>query len=234
MYENEFNVFNFLQHPDVLIGQAITLRYKPVNLDVLPLFIVLLFASPLVIWCLMRRPNVTLLASAILYGLSHCFDWNIASYPPGTTWYFNPYCWQLLYVFGLWCGSGGSSRIAWIFKSRVTSALALAWILFSFSIVMTWHFHQLESFVPRWMIKVIYPVDKTDLDILRLTHFLALAVVVLRINPRDWPPLFYMSTRPLVLWANIRFQSFASGSCSRFMPIGYSLSIATRSRVRSP
>ena len=27
MYENEFNVFNFLQHPDVLIAQAITLRY---------------------------------------------------------------------------------------------------------------------------------------------------------------------------------------------------------------
>jgi hypothetical protein len=37
MYENEFNVFHFLQHPDVLIGQALTLRYKPVNLDVLPL-----------------------------------------------------------------------------------------------------------------------------------------------------------------------------------------------------
>ena len=49
MYENEFNVFNFLQHPDILIGQALTLRYKPVDLDVLPLFIVLLLASPLVI-----------------------------------------------------------------------------------------------------------------------------------------------------------------------------------------
>src|SRR6266850_8393721 len=31
LYENELNVFNFLQHPDVLIGQALTLRYKPVN-----------------------------------------------------------------------------------------------------------------------------------------------------------------------------------------------------------
>src|SRR5260370_22965205 len=28
MYEDEFNVHNFLQHPDVLIGQALTLRYK--------------------------------------------------------------------------------------------------------------------------------------------------------------------------------------------------------------
>ena len=48
MYENEFNVFNFLQHPDVLIGQALTLRYKPVNLDVLPLYITLVLASPLI------------------------------------------------------------------------------------------------------------------------------------------------------------------------------------------
>ena len=211
MYENEFNVFNFFQHPDVLIGQAITLRYKPVNLDVLPLFIVLLIASPLVIWCLMRRPNLTLLASAILYGLSHWFDWNIASYPAGTTWYFNPYCWQLLYVFGLWCGSGGSDRIAWAFRSRATLALAVAWLLFSFCIVMTWHFHQLESFVPRWMIKAIYPVDKTDLDILRLTHFLALAVVVLRIIPRDWPPLFYASTRPLILCGEHSLPIFCLG-----------------------
>src|SRR5205085_6251750 len=39
MYEDEFNVHNFLQHPDVLIGQALTLRYKPVDLDVLPLYI---------------------------------------------------------------------------------------------------------------------------------------------------------------------------------------------------
>jgi hypothetical protein len=109
-FENEFNVFNFLQHPDVLIGQAIILRYKPVDLDVLPLFIVLVLASPLIVWCLVRRPNLTLLASAIFFWLARWFDWNMASYPPGTTWYFNPYCWQFLYVFGMWCGVGGQAR----------------------------------------------------------------------------------------------------------------------------
>jgi hypothetical protein len=50
MYEHEFNVFQFLQHPDVMIEQALTLRYKPVNLDVLPLFIVLMLASPFILW----------------------------------------------------------------------------------------------------------------------------------------------------------------------------------------
>jgi len=211
MYENEFNVFNFLQHPDVLIGQAITLRYKPVDLDVLPLFIILVLAAPLITWCLVRRPNLTLLGSAIFYGLARWFDWNIGSYPPGTTWYFNPYCWQLLYVFGMWCGIGGTSQIASLIKSVWALALALAWILFSFSIVMTWHFHGLEAFIPHWMMKAIYPIDKTDLDMLRLTHFLAVAIVILRIIPRHWPPLRYRSTRPIILCGEHSLPIFCLG-----------------------
>src|SRR6478609_5933197 len=78
MYEDEFNVHAFLQHPDVLIGQALTLRYKPVNLDVLPLYITLIAASPLILWCLVRRPNWTLLGSVILYVASRVFDWNFS------------------------------------------------------------------------------------------------------------------------------------------------------------
>ena len=124
MYENEFNVFNFLQHPDVLIGQALTLRYKPVNLDVLPLYITLIAASPLILWCLVRRPNWTLLASAILYVAARWFDWNLASYPPGTTWYFNPFAWQLLFVFAAWCGVGGVAKLEFLIRSRVALVVA--------------------------------------------------------------------------------------------------------------
>ena len=85
MYEDEFNVHNFLQHPDVLIGQALTLRYKPVDLDVLPLYISLVATIPLMLWCMLRRPNWTLLGSVLLYIGARIFDWNFASYPPGTT-----------------------------------------------------------------------------------------------------------------------------------------------------
>src|SRR5437588_7654095 len=59
MYKDEFNIANFLAHPDELIWQALTLRYKPVDLDVLPLYIALVLASPLILWGLMRRPNLT-------------------------------------------------------------------------------------------------------------------------------------------------------------------------------
>ena len=211
MYEDEFNVHNFLLHPDVLIGQALSLRYKPVNLDVLPLYISLVLASPLILWCLVRRPNWTLLGSAVLYVLARWFDWNFASYPPGTTWYFNPFAWQLLFIFAAWCGVGGAAKLQFLVRSRVVLALAVAWILFAFLIVMTWHSAFLESLVPKWMIKAIYPIDKTDLDMLRFTHFLALAVVVTRYLPRDWKPLTSKWLRPLILCGQHSLPIFCIG-----------------------
>ena len=199
LYKDELNVANFLQHPDVLIGQALTLRYKPVNLDVLPLYITLVLASPLILWCLTRRPNLTLLGSAVLYVAARWFDWNLASYPPGTTWYFNPFAWQLMFVFAAWCGVGGVAKLDFLIRSRVALTVAAAWIVFAFLIVMTWHVTFLESLVPKWMIKAIYPIDKTDLDMLRFTHFLALALVVARYLPRHWAPLNSKWLRPLIL-----------------------------------
>jgi len=211
MYEDEFNVFNFLQHPDVLIGQAITLRYKPVNLDVLPLYITLVGASPLMLWCLVRRPNLVLAGSALLYVLSRWFDWNVASYPPGTTWYFNPFCWQLLFVFAAWCGNGGFALIARFVWSRTAMVIATAWLIFAFLIVMTWHVPALAALVPKWMIKVIYPIDKTDLDMLRFTHFLALATLVSRFVPRHWAELKSNWAHPLLMCGRHSLPIFCIG-----------------------
>ena len=211
MYKDEFNVANFLAHPDVLIGQALTLRYKPVDLDVLPLYIVLVGASPLVLWSLLRRPNLTLLASVVLYAAARWFDLNLASYPPGTHWYFNPFAWQLLFVFAAWCGVGGLAKIESLIRSPAALALAFAWLAFAFLIVMTWHAPWLEAMVPKWMIKAIYPIDKTDLDLLRLTHFLALATVVTRYFPRKDSLLASKFLRPLIMCGQHSLPIFCFG-----------------------
>ncbi|MBI3699844.1 MAG: OpgC domain-containing protein [Afipia sp.] len=211
MYADEFNVHNFLQNPDVLIGQALTLRYKPVDLDVLPLYITLIAASPFVLWCLLRRPNITLLGSVILYILARIFDWNLPSYPPGTTWYFNPFAWQLMFVFAAWCGTGGVTKIWPIVESRIAQAIAVAWIAFSLVIVMTWHIPMLEAMIPKWMIKAIYPIDKTDLDMLRFTHFLAVALLVARYFPRRSEILGSKWLYPLVLCGQHSLPLFCFG-----------------------
>jgi hypothetical protein len=199
MYENEFNVFGFLREPDVLIGHAITLRYRPVNLDILPLYIILVLASPFIVWCLVRRPMLTLLGSLSLYIAARWFDWNLPSYPPGKYWYFNPFCWQLLFVFGAWCGMGQLAKASRLVWSRTGFALAATWLLFSFLVAMTWQLPSLEPLLPRWVAKAIYPIDKSNLDMLRVTHFLALALLASFFIEKDWKALTSRWLQPLIL-----------------------------------
>jgi hypothetical protein len=211
LYEDEFNVHNFLLHPDVLIGQALSLRYKPVNLDVLPLYIALIATAPFMLWAMVRRPNLTLLGSIVLFICARKFDWNLASYPPGTTWYFNPFAWQLMFIFAAWCGTGGANKIWPIIQSRLALAVALLWILFGFLIVMSWHFAILGWWVPPWLNKMMYPIDKTDLDMLRFTHFLALALVVVRFVPHNWAALTSKWLRPMVMCGQHSLPIFCFG-----------------------
>ncbi len=110
LYTEEMGVRNFLAHPDVTIIQALLLKFKPVNMDVLPLYIVLLAWFPLALWLLRRAPSTALIASATFYALTLRFGWNLPAWPEGV-WVFNPFAWQFLFVFGAWCALGGAQRI---------------------------------------------------------------------------------------------------------------------------
>jgi len=211
LYEHQFNVFRFLQHPDVLIGQTLLLRYKPVNLDVLPLFIVFALVSPLMLWGLVRRPNPCLLGSLVLYVCARRFGWNLPSAPEGTTWYFNPFAWQLMFVFGAWCACGGSLVLKPLKHSRVVLSLAVAWLVFACYIAMTWHFTSLGRIVPAWVDSLLYPIGKPTMDPPRVLHFLALLVLVARYLPRDPAPLSAMVLRPLLVCGQHSLAVFCSG-----------------------
>ena len=111
LYAEEMNILDFLKQPDVTIFQALLLKFKPVNMDVLPLYIVLLLlfppmllaaAAPADLGARPARRCSTLLAWK--------FDWNLPAYPNGV-WFFNPFAWQLLFVFGAWCALGGAQRL---------------------------------------------------------------------------------------------------------------------------
>ena len=88
---------------------GLLLQAKPLNLDVLQLFIVLMAFFPLVLFGMMRRPNLTMAASISLYFAARHLDWNLSSFPDGR-WYFNPFCWQLLFVLGTWLASIGARQ----------------------------------------------------------------------------------------------------------------------------
>ncbi|VIO73944.1 OpgC domain-containing protein [Bradyrhizobium ivorense] len=60
---NEFNVAGLVDNATETLRQGLFLKFKPVNLDVLPLYIVLMGLFPPVLWFMLRRPNWTMLAS---------------------------------------------------------------------------------------------------------------------------------------------------------------------------
>ena len=210
LYAEEMNILDFLKQPDVTIVQALLLKFKPANMDVLPLYIVLLLLFPPVLWLLQYRLTLALGASLLLYVLTWVFNWNLPSYPSGH-WYFNPFAWQLLFVFGAWCALGGAQRLAVVVRARMTLAIAVAYLLFAFVITLTWYLPGMSQFVPHWLEEVIYPIDKVNLDVLRFAHFLALAVVTVRFVRRDWPLLASWWAWPPIVCGQHSLEIFCLG-----------------------
>jgi hypothetical protein len=191
------NLAVFVAHPAEALFQAGMLRYSPVNLDPLLLMVILHFGLVLILPAMIRWPTPTLIASALLYFVSHWLDWSIPAYPRGVI-YFNPLDWQLLYVIGMWWGMEPTKQRPTFLKSRLLAVLAAVYLLFSLFITLGWHFHSLEAYVPAAIVRTIYPIDKGDLDILRILHFLALALLCWRLLPCNLSVLRTRFLRPLV------------------------------------
>jgi len=210
LYHEEMGIFDFLKQPDVTLIQALMLKFKPVNMDVLPLYIALLLGFPPILWLLQKQATLALAASALLYALTWHFGWNLAAYPSGS-WWFNPFAWQLLFVLGAWCALGGAERIGRFIRSPIVVALAIAYLVFALAIVMTWHFSSLAAYVPKWLGEAMYPIDKVNLDVLRIAHFLALAAIIVRFVHPSWPGLHSVWLRPAILCGQHSLEVFCLG-----------------------
>jgi hypothetical protein len=210
LYAEEMRILDFLKQPDVTIFEALILKFKPVNMDVLPLYIVLLLLFPPVLALLLKRPTLALAGSALVYVLTWSFDINLPAYPNGV-WFFNPFAWQLLFVFGAWCALGGAHQLSGVFHSRIILAIAVAYLIFAFAITLTWYVEPLSRFVPIWLSDWMYPIDKTNLDVLRFAHFLALATITLRFVPRDWPALRSPVLQPAIRCGQHSLEIFCLG-----------------------
>jgi len=211
LYSEEMGVLDFLKHPDVTIFQALLLKFKPVNMDVLPLYILLLAWFPPMLWLLLRAPSFALISSAVLYVLMWFFEWNLPAWPSGT-WVFNPFAWQLLFVLGAWCALGGAQNLARWINSPVVIGLAITYLLLAFCIAMTWYFPRFVAiYVPKFVGEAIYPIDKTNLDVLRILHFLSLAVITVALVPRNWPGLKSRILWPAIVCGQHSLETFCLG-----------------------
>jgi hypothetical protein len=206
----EFQVTGVVDHPVRMLIYGLLLQARPLNLDILQLYIVLMAFFPPVLWLLLRKPDFALAGSAALYVAARAFDWNLRSLPDGN-WYFNPYCWQLLFVLGAWFAFGGLERCRALLKSPVLFYLAIAYLLFAFVMTMAGHFAELGDMLPANLFFAFNPNDRVNLAPYRVLHLLAAILVVTRFMSKDWPGLQWRIFRPLIVCGQQSLPVFCLG-----------------------
>ena len=147
VFAEEMDALDFMQHPDETIIQALLLKFKPVHMDVLPLYIVLLLLFPPILWLLQRAATAALGLSVLLYAL----NWHYGLEP------------EVLSGRRVVLQSARLAiavRVRRLVRARrrrpLVACLALAgdhcvavsYLLFAFAITLTWYFPRFGSFHP--------------------------------------------------------------------------------------
>ena len=181
------NLVSFFEHePLAAFSSGLVLLYDPPLLDILPLYILFMLATPAVLALSLRRGWAPILSFSLGLWLLEQFGVGKAVYqaiasaarfdmPYAETGAFSLLAWQLLWIIGLWMGStkaeGRDRDMAtpgWIVAPAVVLAL----------IFMVWRHIVGETPFPSGnALNVLF--DKWHLAPLRLLDFLALLVVIL-------------------------------------------------------
>ncbi len=206
----EFNVAGLLEDPVRTVAHGLLLQSKAANLDLLQLFVVLIAGFPPVLWLMLRAPNSTLAASFALYVAARQFDWTLSTFPDGN-WFFNPFCWQLLFVLGAWCALGGVSRFRARFRRPLWTYLGLAYLVFAYAMTLAGHVPALGDMLPAWLHDAFIPNDRTNLAPYRILHFIVLALFATRLIPKRWQALNSPILRPLILCGEQALSVFCAG-----------------------
>ncbi|MDD1529082.1 OpgC domain-containing protein [Bradyrhizobium sp. A11] len=207
---NEFNVAGLVDNATETLRQGLFLRFKPLNLDVLPLYIVLMGLFPPVLWFMLRKPDLTMVLAIVLWLTARHFGWNLNAYPAGQ-WYFNPYAWQVLFVFGAWCALGGARRSMALINAPITLYLCLGYLVFALVMTMAGRFPTFGGMFPEWLFSAFNPNDKTNLAPYRFIHFVVIVILVIRFVPKEWPGLEWKVFDPLIVCGQQSLAVFCVG-----------------------
>jgi hypothetical protein len=165
-----------LNAPIAGLAHALTLHAVPGYLDILPLYIVLLAAFPLVYAGLHRKPWLTLGVSAAVWLAANLDgNLNLPNWIDGGSWYFDPFAWQFLFAIGAGLAmvsaahDGALPRVTWL------AWLCAIYLVFAFFESAPWAAWHLPSLQPLAMPSP----DKTHLGALRLLNMLALTYLLL-------------------------------------------------------
>lgn len=149
--------------------------------DILPLYVVLLVASPAIAVLHRRWPAALLPVSLAIYGAALVSETTFRTWPTEGEWFFNPLCWQLSFVLGyLLARKDGAA--GWVWRHIGV----LRWIALPILVaaaVLRWYGIEADpTAVPEP--HLVFVDAKSFLTPSRILQFLVLAAVVSAVYPR--------------------------------------------------
>jgi hypothetical protein len=212
-YSEELRLSSFLQEPHIAVVKMMLLQYQPELLDILPLYIVLLAAFPIVLLLQRRLPFVPVILSFAIYLLTMYFGWQPKTYPANEGWFFNPFAWQFQFIVGATAGSAQSAAQPplppWPWIPRVAIAVTVAVAV----IKLSWLAHGLWDGITALFSGQLEDAagDKSNLSPLRLVSFFALALTIVHFMPRDSAILRHPLSRLVIVCGQHSLHVFCLG-----------------------
>ncbi|MET3925052.1 OpgC domain-containing protein [Devosia sp. 2618] len=186
---NNVNVL-FEQPLATIIGIPL-LSHQLGYLNILPLYVTLLLATPLFLVVGLRWPWLVLGGSILLWVIAGQFRFNLPNFPMRGGWFFNPFSWQVLFVVGLLSGVAMKQGKRFIPYIAPLFWLAVAFLLY----VLVWMKVPAVGEASRGVLSMISAAgapfyvtwfDKTFLSLPRLLHAFALFYVLGSVGAMTW------------------------------------------------
>lgn len=213
---SKINLAPLFSHPLAAMVGLPLLTHQLGYFNILPLYLVLLLATPFVMPLALKRPLWLLAGSVALWACAGQFRLNFPNFPNAGGWFFNPFSWQLLFVVGLLSGTAMKQG-----RRFVPNAAWLKWLSGLFLLfILIWMKVPSVGEAGRWVLGQVAGLgapfyitwfDKTFVALPRLIHALALvAFLSSLVSVRRLAESRFAA--PLVLLGRHGLPVFATGS----------------------
>ncbi len=193
---------------------VLSLTYQPNQMNILPLYVVLMLWFPVMLMLFRRGVVLTLSVSAAIWAAANYYKINLPVNTPGEGWFFNPFAWQLLFTTG--AAAAVLSRSHELTNRGAVMAMAILYVSFSFLYVAPWVPISWLPDRPLLPPDLIGTVSKPDLSAWRFLHVLALAYMAGSLIPRSAPWLQRPAARAISLCGRHALEIFALGTILSF------------------
>ncbi|WP_083229142.1 OpgC domain-containing protein [Bordetella sp. H567] len=220
-------VWFYLQQPVTAFISSLGLVYNPPLLDILPVYVLFMLASPWVLTYGLRRGwRGILILSGVLwfatqFELSRFLYGGVVSMtglpvPFSETGAFETYGWQLLWVFGLWLGSL-HARVPPEQRRPMPPAVVVGAAVIAVTFFIWRHIAGLGAFPDGNPLNFLF--DKWHLGILRLLNFVCLVVLAMHFG--SW----LKARLPRMRWLETMGRASLSVFCAHLVIVLMVLSI---------